>query len=217
MALECERKYLGVDFAAVRAALKVHGAVHEGAHMESNTVWDNAERSLRPCGTLLRLRTQQWFGPVGGQADHKSQGNLDRVCHVLTLKAAASEQQGCKIREEREVTVDNVHTMEAILTGLGYSITARYEKVREVWNLHHTELALDILPFGEYMEVEGTVETIDYVAQLAGIATAEQSTLSYHRLHQDWRAQHGLAPQVDFVFDAQQRASLISYLRGLRP
>lgn len=224
MALECERKYMGVNFAAVRAALKSHGAHFEGAHMESNTVWDNAERSLRPGGMLLRLRTQQWFGPLQAQGvpnEHgvsKGQfaaGSLDRVCHVLTFKAAASEQQGCKIREESEVIVDNVDTMEAILTGLGYSITARYEKVREVWNLHHTELALDIVPFGEYMEVEGSVATIDQVARLVGIDTAEQSTLSYHRLHQEWRVRQGLPPQVDFVFDAPRRAALVEYLQGL--
>lgn len=209
MSVECERKYMGVDFAAVRAALKAHGALYEGAHLETNTVWDTAERSLRPCGTLLRLRTQCWFGP------RDAQGSLDRVAHVLTLKTTPSEEQGCKIREENEVVVDNVTTMEAILTGLGYSITARYEKVREVWLLHETELALDTLPFGEYMEVEGTIETIDAVARIVGIDTAEQSTLSYHRLHQEWRAQHDLPPQVDFVFDTAQRAILISYLQGL--
>lgn len=209
MSVECERKYLGVDFAAVRIALKAHGALYEGAHLETNTVWDTAERSLRPRGTLLRLRTQHWFGPQAAL------GSLDRVAHVLTLKTAPSEEQGCKIREENEVVVDNVTTMESILAGLGYSITARYEKVREVWRLHETELALDTLPFGEYMEVEGTVDTIDAVARLVGIDTAAQSTLSYHRLHQEWREQHALDPQVDFVFDAAQRAMLISYLQGL--
>lgn len=207
MPLECERKYIGVDFVAVRAFLQANNARSEGAHMESNSLWDTAERSLRPKGMLLRLRTQQWF-----------KGNSPECVaekHILTLKAAANEQQGCKIREESEVLVDDVHTMEAILSGLGYSTTAHYEKLREVWHLHNTELALDILPFGNFMEVEGTVDDIEHVARLVHIDSAPQSTASYHRLHQEWRTQQGLPTALDIVFEPAKKAALLRYLQEL--
>lgn len=207
MPIECERKYIGINFADVRTALKNVGAVCEGAHLESNSLWDTADRALRPKGTLLRLRTQQWFGPC-----HEA-GVLDGQKHILTLKMVATEEQGCKIREEREVSFDDASTMEGILAGLGYHVTARYEKVREVWQSHNTELALDILPFGEFMEVEGTVSDIEQVATLVGIAGAQQSTASYHRLHQDWRVANNLPPAVNFVFEPSKRAALIRYLQ----
>lgn len=207
MPLECERKYIGVDFVSVRAFLQANHALNEGAHIESNSLWDTAERSLRPQGTLLRLRTQQWFRGSSSECTAEK--------HILTLKAAANEQQGCKIREESEVLVDDVRTMEAILSGLGYSITARYEKVREVWLLHNTELALDILPFGNFMEVEGTVDDIEHVARLVHIDSAPQSTASYHRLHQEWRTQQGLAPALDIVFEPAKKAALVRYLQEL--
>lgn len=209
MPLECERKYicesLITDFSSLRVALQEHNAVCEGAHLESNSLWDSPQRHLRPLGTLLRLRAQQWFD-ITGQC---------RQSHILTLKTAANEQQGCKIREESEVCVDDAPTMESILSGLGYEITARYEKVREVWQLHGAELALDILPFGNFIEVEGTVEDIEAAARLVGLDSAPQTTASYHRLHQDWRQKQDLPPAVDFVFDAEKRAALIRYLQDL--
>ncbi|MEG2173059.1 MAG: class IV adenylate cyclase [Desulfovibrionaceae bacterium] len=209
MALECERKYLGIDFASVRTALKEHHAVCEGIHIESNSLWDTPHRRLRPQGTLLRLRTQQWY----------ASGNNCAACkgrtYILTLKMVATEQQGCKIREECEVVVDDVAIMESILRGLGYEITARYEKVREVWHMHNAELALDILPFGHFMEVEGTVEAIEYVAKLVHIERALQSTESYHRLHQEWRSAQGLEPCIDFVFEPAQKAELVRYIQEL--
>lgn len=209
MPIECERKYIGIHFVAVRAALKNAGALCEGAHLEYNSLWDTADRALRPKGTLLRLRTQQWFGPCH-EADV-----IDGQKHILTLKMVATEEQGCKIREEYEVSVDDAPTMEGIFMGLGYSVTARYEKVREVWQLHNTELALDILPFGEFMEVEGTVTDIEQVAKLVHIDTAQQSTASYHRLHQDWRTANALPPAVDFVFEPSKKAALIRYLQEI--
>lgn len=209
MSLECERKYIcdtfASDFAPLRAVLQHNNAVCEGAHLESNSLWDSPQRHLRPLGTLLRLRTQQWFDRAG----------LCRQLHILTLKTAANEQQGCKIREESEVCVDDAPTMESILSGLGYGITARYEKVREVWQLHGAELALDILPFGNFIEVEGNIEDIETAARLARLDRAAQSTASYHRLHQDWRKQQGLPPAVDFVFDTEKKAALIRYLQEL--
>lgn len=208
MPLECERKYIGVDFATVRTCLQANNALYEGAHIESNSLWDTADRSLRPQGTLLRLRTQQWFSADSPKCTAEK--------HILTLKTAANEQQGCKIREESEVRVDDVRTMQAILSGLGYSITARYEKVREVWHLHNTELALDILPFGNFMEVEGAIDDIEHVAQLVHIDSAPQSTASYHRLHQEWRTQQGLPPALDIVFEPAQKAALVRYLQELQ-
>lgn len=207
MPLECERKYIDVDFASVRTFLRDNNAVYEGAHIESNSLWDTADRSLRPQGTLLRLRTQQSFTCDSPECVEEK--------YILTLKTAANEQQGCKIREESEVGVDDLRTMEAILSGLGYSITARYEKVREVWHLHNTELALDILPFGNFMEVEGTIDDIEQVALLLHIENALQSTASYHRLHQEWRTQQGLPPALDIVFEPEKKAALVRYVQEL--
>lgn len=204
MALECERKYLGIDFASLRQALKDMQAQCHGAHLESNTLWDTPEGVLRPQGVLLRLRTQQWFRP-------------ERVAHVITLKTASNEIKGCKIREELEVTVSELATMEAIWQALGYGITARYEKVREVWSLDNTELDMDILPFGNIIEVEGAAEDIIAVAKKLRIQDAQTSTASYHRLHQQWRTEQGLEPDVNFVFNDSQKASLIAYLQEMHP
>ena len=71
MALETERKYLGVDFGRLRLALTASGAEDLGAHFESNVVYDTPELSLCAARKLLRVRTQEWPG---------------KTRHVLTLK-----------------------------------------------------------------------------------------------------------------------------------
>ncbi len=60
MPLEVERKYLNVDFAALRRALCDLDARNLGAHFESNWVFDTPDARLFANGRLLRLRMQEW-------------------------------------------------------------------------------------------------------------------------------------------------------------
>ena len=190
MGLEIERKYLHVDMKALRQALVDNGAHCLGAHFESNRVFD-AGNALLESGRLLRLRTQEW---------------PDRTRHLLTLKLPAAEAGNFKRREERETLVADGEALCSILTGLGYAVTARYEKVREPWRMGAVEIELDVLPFAEVVELEGPEEEIVSVAARLHLDSAEISAKSYHELHQDWLRQHNRPPRFSFVFDAARRA-----------
>ncbi|RHH26136.1 class IV adenylate cyclase [Desulfovibrio legallii] len=192
MPLEVERKYLHVDLQALRQTLADSGAHCLGAHFESNWVFDAPDRALLESGRLLRLRSQEW---------------PDRTRHVLTLKRPAPASGYYKVREELETTVEDGPALHAILAGLGYTVTARYEKVREPWRLEDVEVELDALSFIDVVELEGLAAHIDSVQRRLALDKAIISTKSYHELHQEWLRQNHQPPQFSFVFDAAQRAA----------
>lgn len=202
MALETERKYLGVDFVRLRRALAAAAAEDLGTHFESNIVFDTPDFALFASGSLLRVRSQEW---------------RDNSRHIVTLKlpVATPASGGFKAREERELTVESAVTMGAILEGLGFMAAARYEKVRSVWRLAscipgvgEMLVELDELPFARVVEVEGKAEGLDAVATLLGLDNYEISTKSYHSLHQEWRSIQGLTPERSFVFEPDERCRL---------
>lgn len=199
MALEIERKYLGVDFDLLRRALSEAGAEDMGTHFESNVVMDTPDLTLWTSRRLLRVRSQEWPG---------------RTRHVLTLKLpVANAARGFKAREERELEVESAVVMQGVLAGLGFTESARYEKVRSVWRLSAEDGArvlveLDELPFCRVVEVEGPPEALDAVAGRLGLDKHEISTKSYHALHQEWRSAQGLPPERSFVFGPEERRRL---------
>lgn len=193
MALEVERKFLDVKLDTLRRKLAAEGALCLGAHFESNTVFDAQGRSLIASGCLLRLRSQEW---------------ATRISHVLTLKLPAEVPAGSgqyKVREEREVEVADASAMQHILEGLGYSATARYEKVREPWHLDGVEVELDVLPFMEAVELEGEPGAIEAVQRRLGLDKTAMSTKNYHELHQEWLQRNNLPARLSFVFSEAQR------------
>ena len=193
MPLEVERKYLRVDWTALRGRLRDLGADNTGAHFESNWILDAPGGALFCSDRLLRLRTQEWG---------------DRTRHFITLKLPAQGRAGFKTRDEREVEVADCSAMGAILEGLGYAVCARYEKVRELWLLEGVAVALDVLPFGNVVELEGDAGRIDSLEKGLGLDKAERSTKSYHGIYQEWLRVRGLPPSAGgFVFDGAARVA----------
>ena len=154
---------------AIRRTLRAAGfRVSRKRVFESNAIYDTAAPSLRPAGTLLRLR----------QAGRTA---------TLTYKGPALAGKH-KSREELEVEVADHAAMAAILERLGYRPTFRYEKYRT--EFRQPDLAgiamLDETPIGVYLELEGEAEWIDRTAALLGFGESDYLTASYGRLYQEW-------------------------------
>ena len=101
---------------------------------------------------------------------------------VLTYKEKVKSEDGTKQRLEYETSVSDVEAMEKIIERLGYRLTAVYEKRRKYWHLGDVEVVLDELPFGHFMEIEGTLEAIDKAAKLLGLKDIEHEPRGYPRL-----------------------------------
>ena len=60
------------------------------------------------------------------------------------------------IRPEIEITVDNFEAAHNFLEALGYIPVATYEKYRSTYELGELHIMLDELPYGDFVEIEGT-------------------------------------------------------------
>lgn len=192
MALEIEIKYLDVDHEALRQRLSALGALYLNRGFESNVVFDDAERTLKAQGTLLRLR--------------------ERGSHnVLTLKRDSGlSTSTAKIYDESETEIANAANLQEILAGLGFTPALRYEKVREKWAYLGCEICLDLLPYGQFVEIEGSEADLSTCAKALGLPQEKASTATYHDLNRQRLQAAGLPPDDSFVFDDEAKAKILA-------
>ncbi len=152
-----------------------------GAHVtrprvhEHNIRYESPARDFSTNDIVLRLRQDQEIR--------------------LTYKAPASAQTGGAVsRLVLETTVGNLDEMDAILQHLGFMPYMIYEKYRTTYHLPDipdTEIVLDEMPFGTFIEVEGT--NIDTVLARLGLAGAHRILKSYAELFEAVRQQYQLS------------------------
>lgn len=117
---------------------------------------------------------------------------------VLTYKERIRSEDGAKRKIEHETYVSDVEATEAIIERLGYRLTAVYEKRRKYWRLGEAEVVLDELPFGLYMEIEGSNETIEKTAKKLGLKDVEQEPRGYPRLTVKYGKMNGEVAEAKF-------------------
>ena len=193
MSTEQESKFRLADCLALAPLLAAQGRTRRPWHFETNVVYDR-DGELFGARKLLRLR----------QADGA----------VLTFKEplAGSAAPGVKAMREVECPVASFAQMDLILRGLGYAPRLRYEKFRAVWDLGPARAFLDILPFGHFLEIEGTPRSITDTALALGLDPALALSANYHTLHQQWRADDNLPPVDDMLFTEPEKTRLASLL-----
>ncbi|MEP7214358.1 MAG: class IV adenylate cyclase [Acidobacteriota bacterium] len=101
---------------------------------------------------------------------------------VLTYKEKLRNDSDFKHKTEYETVVADVDAMENIIGRLGYKLSVIYEKRRKIWHFKNVEVMMDELPFGLYMEIEGTIEDIAKTEKLLEIQDLELETRGYPRL-----------------------------------
>ena len=136
-------------------------ASHVDTVREINTLFDSADGALRLSGRLLRLR------------------RLDDGLSILTLKGPATYHEGVKMREETELQLGDHDAMIAILNGLGLSASIEYRKTRESWRFDGAVVALDLLEFGRFVEIEGVEREIRRAADRLGLDMAGAERRGY--------------------------------------
>lgn len=191
MGLESELKYLDVDLDDLSHRLEQAGGASLGRYFESNLVFDRDDRSLKEAGVLLRLREKQ------GQA-------------VLTVKRPpeVNTVSALKVFEEIETSVGDFSIMKTALEAVGFSVAFAYEKVREKWKFMECAICLDQLPFGKFVEIEGTEASVPACAAALGLGDHVTSKSTYHALNIEYRSTHGLEANESFIFEDAERALL---------
>lgn len=117
---------------------------------------------------------------------------------TLTYKERIKGDNGAKRKMEYETNVSDVDATENIIERLGYRLTAVYEKRRKYWQMGDVEVVLDELPFGLYMEIEGTEEAIEKAARKLGLKEIEHEPRGYPRLTIKYGEMNGDVAEAKF-------------------
>ncbi len=106
--------------------------------------------------------------------DLAARGSILRLRHDrdarVTYKGGGSIEGGATLRQELEVTVSDFDTALGLLEALGYQVVLMYEKFRTTYHMGEVEVALDELPTGDFIELEGPdAESIQRAAGQLGL------------------------------------------------
>lgn len=95
-------------------------------------------------------------------------------------------------RFEAEVEVSDFDTMHVILEKLGFTPSLVYEKYRTTYELHDAEITLDEMPYGSFIEIEGTADAIGETMQALQLDNPVRMHHSYTVLFMWVKAHLGL-------------------------
>jgi len=179
--LEIEVKFILPDAEAIRRRMRKLEAHSAGRVFETNIRYEDPANSLIRRKALLRLRQ-----------DKKT---------TLTYKGEPEVNDAdYKIFKELEVDVSDFATMGQILESLGYHREQIYEKWRDSYTLNAAACCIDEMPFGTFLEIEGSKKQIKALAAEIGMPWDQRITLTYFELFEILRSQLNLAFK-DITFD----------------
>jgi adenylate cyclase, class 2 len=163
MSIEIEKKYrlTGRQRHEVLRRLDEIGATRVGEEFEENILY--AGEALEPGLAVLRLR----------RTDKRA---------TLTYKERYPSRSDIKHQREDETVVDDPDAMELILDALGFTPALVYEKRRETWTSDQTEIVVDELSFGWFMEIEGTEHGIEDIEKKLAIKGLKAEMMTYPQL-----------------------------------
>ena len=172
--MEYEVKYHLPHLAGIRKKMLSRGGwLLSPRFLERNLRFDTPEGSLAAQQAILRLR----------QARRAT----------LTYKRADGQFEA---RHEIEVEVNDLAAAASLLKSLGFVVTSRYEKYREVFAMEDVQVMLDELPYGCFVEIEGpSLESVRRASQALGFDWEERIQMTYLDLFIHVKARLALAAE----------------------
>lgn len=171
--LEIEVKFHLPEIKTIRGQMLDMGATPCGRVFETNIRFEDALTSLKEQGILLRLRKD------------------DRI--RLTFKSSPPHPDSqFKVHRELEVEVGDFDACHAIIEGLGFHPEQIYEKWRETFVIDNTNLLIDTMPYGLFLEIEGQKTNIRNIADRLGLKWEERILLNYLEIFEIVQRKEGL-------------------------
>ena len=169
---EIEAKFAIQDLAPIQAKLLAMGAVCiVPRQIEFNLRYDTPDGHLSATGQVLRLR------------------RYDDI--RMTYKGPGTRTEGVLERVEIETSLGDFESARLIFESLGYTPIFLYEKYRAIWQLEESQIMLDEMPFGKFIEIESPgAEEVRNLARRLGLNPHAAIPASYQSLFErikTWR------------------------------
>lgn len=193
--VEIEVKFIVEDPGSLRRRLKAIGAKTQGRVFEINYRYDDANGSFLKRRMLVRLRQDR------------------RALLTVKLPHGNADTQ-FKVHRELEVEVSDIAVTDRIFSELGLRRVQTYEKWRETLRLDDTVLCIDEMPFGTFLEIEGTKASIRELAYRLGYPWDRRILANYLEIFEAVRRNAGIAAE-DLTFQAFKHveADLLPWIR----
>ncbi len=187
MPVEIEKKYrlTKKQRDAIVRRLRKLGASPSDLEFEENTLYRGGRLELGGCS--LRLRR------VNGRA-------------LLTFKQRFPGKSSIKHQREEETGVADADATAAILRSLEFRPWLVYEKRRVYWQIGKAEIAVDELPFGLFMEIEGSEKEIARVETLLEAEALPAVGETYPALTAELGKKRGGVIEARFARSVRDRA-----------
>jgi adenylate cyclase class 2 len=186
MPVETEIKFRVDDLTGLALRLQAAGFTLETPRsFESNVLYDTPDRRMRARTEILRIRNY---------------AGRNLLTHKRLPDVGPGEDTH-KHRIETETEVSDGDALAEVFRSLGLVPAFRYEKWRTEWSSGEGHCVVDETPIGNYAELEGPADWIDRTAASLAVNPSDYITLSYGRLFEVWREQHGSAAN-DLTFSA---------------
>lgn len=172
MAIEIEKKYrlTAAQQEEVLERLSEIEASFQGEDFEENILYRGGV--LDEKNAVLRIR----------KIDDKA---------ILTYKLRIQNQSDIKHQIEHETPVDDPDEIEKIVENLGFKKKLIYEKRRKTWLFREVEIVVDELPFGLFMEIEGSITAIAEAEMFLDIEDLTVEHRTYPNLTIEFGVQNG--------------------------
>jgi len=122
---------------------------------------------------------------------------------LFTIKGSAGmpASRTYKIREELEVSVDDVKLFGEMLAKLGFLPRFRKEKIRETYKCKDAKILIDEIPFiGFYAEIEAPKGRIKELARSLGLDMSKAIPDTYMELFGYYKMLHK-KPKLELIFN----------------
>lgn len=164
---------------------------------EINLRFDTEKGELTASGRVLRLRKDRSM--------------------LLTYKGPGAIKNGVRIRTEIQTEVADFDSTKAILEALGYHVSLIYEKYRLEYEWQGAYIALDELPYGTFIEIEGQdTHQIQRVCKDLGLDWDRRVTWSYAEIFSQICIREPIAPR-ELTFGVFQNRKIFLEDYGIFP
>lgn len=125
---------------------------------------------------------------------------------TFTIKDSTQRKKSriYKVRNELEVSVNDVKTFNNIVQKLGFIPCFRKEKIRETYRWKDAKISIDKLPFiSFYVEIEASKKRIEEVVSLLDLDIKKAIPDTYMKLFNYYKILHK-KPKLQLVFDRKK-------------
>lgn len=128
--------------------------------------------------------------------------------NTVTMKEKIGEDKNVRSRKETEFEISDVDQMAYILGKLGFTFVRIMEKYRINLQYKGAILSIDEMPFGMYLEIEGSEEGVGKIASELGYSNSDKILGTYWEVFEEYKKENNLTGE-NIVFPENYKSQLL--------